>query len=151
INDVAWGAELPVLALNAHALEEVFEGVAKFLTVGVLEAVHLCEEHRKDAPVSKFQESVAEDVPKQAGQVRRFLWITEGLDAFRKERDAFISGDGLRQKIAPAVFRQLSSEEGTFAPELYGLLIEVVHELVDQCERDEFDLVGGQRELADEH
>jgi hypothetical protein len=61
INDVPRGAELTVLALNAHALEEVFEGVAEFLTVRVFEAVQINEEHREDAPVAEFQKSVAED------------------------------------------------------------------------------------------
>lgn len=31
----------------------------------------------------------------------------------------------------------------------HGLLVEVVHELVDEREGDELDLVGGERELAD--
>jgi hypothetical protein len=33
---------------------------------------------------------------------------------------------------------------------LHGFLVEVVHEFVNQRERDEFDLVGRLREFADE-
>ena len=76
--------------------------------------------------------------------------LAEGFDALGKKRDPFVGGDGLREEIAPAVFRQLAGEEAAFAAELHGLLIEVVHELVNEGERDEFDLVGRLRELADE-
>jgi hypothetical protein len=150
INDVARGAELAVLSLGAHALEEVFEGVAQFLAVRVFEAVHLGEEHREDASVAEFQEGVAEDVAEEAGQVSGFLGVADGLDAFGKEGDALVGGDGLREEIAPAVFRQLASEEAAFPANLHGFLVEVVHELVDERQRDEFDLVGRQREFADE-
>jgi len=36
------------------------------------------------------------------------------------------------------------------AAKLHGFLVEVVHEFVNQGERNEFDLIGGLRELADE-
>jgi hypothetical protein len=61
-----------------------------------------------------------------------------------------IAGDGLREEIAPAVFCQLAGEKAAFASELYGLLVEVVHELVDERKRNEFDLVGWQRDFTDE-
>ena len=134
INDVARGAELAVLALRAGALQEVFKGVAEFLAVRVGEAVHLGEDHGEDAPVAELQEGVAEDVAEQAGQVRGFLRMAEGFDAFGKERDAFVGGDGLREEIAPAVFGQLAGEETALAAELHGFLIEVVHEFVNEGE-----------------
>jgi len=102
---VARGAKLAVLALGAHALEKVFKGVAEFLAVRVLEAVHVGEEHCEDAAVAEFQECIAKNVPEQTGQVRGFRWVTEGLDAFGKEGDTFVGGDCLREEIAPAVFR----------------------------------------------
>jgi len=150
INNVARGAELAVLALRSHALEEVFEGVAEFLAVRVGEAVHLGKEHRENAPVAELQKRVAEDVAEQAGQVRGFLRVAERFDAFGKKRDAFLGGDGLREEIAPAIFRQPAGEEAALAAELYGFLVEVVHKLVNQRQRDEFDLIGRQRQLADE-
>ena len=163
INDVARGAELAVLTLRAGALQEVFKGVAQFLAVRVGEAVHLGEEHGEDASVAEFQEGVAEDVAEQAGQVRGGddsfsfaillnldLRAAKNLDAARKERDAFVGGDGLREEISPAVFRQFAGEEAAFAAELHGFLVEVVHEFVNERERDEFDLIGRLGEFTDE-
>jgi hypothetical protein len=43
-----------------------------------------------------------------------------------------------------------AGEEGAFAAHGHGVLVEVVHELVDEREGDELDLVGGEREFADE-
>ena len=54
VDDVAGRAELAVFALRAHALEEVFEGVAQLLAVGIGEAVYLGEEEREDAAVAEF-------------------------------------------------------------------------------------------------
>ena len=76
--------------------------------------------------------------------------LAEGFDAFGKEFDTLVGGDGLRDEIAPAVFRQFAGEEAALAAHLHGFLIEVVHELVNQREGDEFDLVGRLREFADE-
>ena len=150
VDDVAGRAELAVLALRAHALEQVFEGVAEFLAVGVGEAVDLGEEHCEDAPVAEFQECIAEDVPEQAGQVGGLFRMGEGFDALREERHAFLGGERLRHQRPPAECRQPAGEERAFPAHGHGLLVEVVHELVDQRERDELHLVGGQRELADE-
>ena len=114
------------------------------------EAVHLGEEHGEDAPVAEFQEGVAEDVAEQAGQVRGFLRMAESFDAFGEKRDAFVGGDGLREEIAPAVFRKFAREETALAAEFHGFLVEVIHEFVNQRERDEFDLIRRLGEFADE-
>ena len=96
--------------------------------MGVGEAVHLGEEHGEDAPVTEFQEGIAENVAEQAGQVRGGydalllpillhldIRTAEGFDFARKERDTFVGGDGLRKEIAPAVFRQFAGEEAALA------------------------------------
>ena len=55
----------------------------------------------------------------------------------------------MRHQRAPPVFRQPVDEKAALAAELHGFLVEVVHELVNQRERDEFDLIGRLRQLAD--
>ena len=64
--------------------------------MGVGEAVHLVEKEREDAAVAEFQEGVAENVAKKLGQMRAGLGVADGLDAFGKEGDALVAGDGLR-------------------------------------------------------
>ena len=51
---------------------------------------------------------------------------------------------------AVVVGREVAGEETALSAHLDGFLVEVVHELVDEREGDELDLIGGQRELADE-
>jgi hypothetical protein len=141
----------PFFPLRAHALEEILEGVTQLLVVRVGEAVHLGEEHGENATVAEFQEGVAEDVAEEAGEMRGFLGMAERLDALGEKRHPLIGGDGLWEQRAPAVRREAFDEEAAFAAHLHGLLIKVVHELVDERQSDELDLVGGQRELAHEH
>src|ERR1019366_2164919 len=111
----------------------------------------LGKEHGEDASVAELQEGVAEDVAEQARQVRGFFRMAERLDALGKQRDPFVGGDRLREEIAPAVFRQAVDEKAAFAAHLHGFLVEVVHEFVNQRERDEFNLIGRLREFADEN
>ena len=82
--------------------------------------------------------------------MRAGLGVADGLDAFGEEGDALVAGDSLRQQGAPAVFRERAGEEGALTAHRHGFLVEVVHELVDEREGDELDLIGGEREFADE-
>ena len=56
INDVARRAELTVLRLDAHRLEQILKCIAELLAVRVNESVHLVEEKSEDAAVAKLQE-----------------------------------------------------------------------------------------------
>ena len=102
IDDVTRRAELAVLALDAHALEQILKRVAELLAVRVNEAVHLVEKQREDAAVAEFQERVAEDVAEERGQMLRFLPMR--FDPFREKNHPLVGGDGLRQQRAPAIF-----------------------------------------------
>src|SRR3977135_351902 len=63
---------------------------------------------------------------------------------------AFVGGDSLWQQIAPPIFRERAGEERALSAKLHGVLIKVVHEFIDQRERDQLDLIGRQRKLSDE-
>ena len=56
INNVSRSAELTVLGLDAHRLEQILKCVAELLAVRVNESVHLIEEKSEDAAVAKLQE-----------------------------------------------------------------------------------------------
>ena len=62
-----WSAELAVLGLDAHRLEQIFECVAELLTVRVNEAVHLIEEKREDAAIPELQERIPANIAKKCG------------------------------------------------------------------------------------
>ena len=125
-------------------------GVAQLLTVRVGEAVYFVEEEREDAAVAEFEEGVAEDVAEKFGELRAGFGVADGFDTFGEKGDALVAGNGQRQEGAPAVFRERAGEAGALAAHRHGLLVEVVHELVDEGEADELDLIGREGECADE-
>lgn len=159
IDDVARSTELAVLALRAGDLEKIFKGVAKFLAVRIGKPVHFGKEHGEDAAVAKLQESVSEDVAKEDWQMRAgsdplaiyfHIRSAEQLDATGKAVHPLIGGNSLRHQGTPAVVRQRADKEGALATEIHGLVVEVVHEFVDECDGDEFDLIGRLREFTNE-
>src|SRR3990167_8617536 len=67
INDVTRGAELAVLALGSHALQEIFKGVSEFLAVRISETVDLGEKKREDASVAELEKCVAKNIAEKCG------------------------------------------------------------------------------------
>ena len=108
INDVSRSAELTVLGLDAHRLEQILKGVAELLAVRVSESVHLIEKKREDAAVAELQERVSENIAEERGQMLRF---PDRFDSFREEIHPLISRNGLRQQRAPAIFLQRTGKE----------------------------------------
>lgn len=70
------------------------------------------------------------------------------LDAACEQAHALFRADRLRQEIPPAVGLQMPGEEAALPAHAHGLLVEVVHELVDQRQGDELHLIRRQRQLA---
>ena len=108
INDVPRSAELAVLGLDAHRLEQILKGVAEFLAVRVNESVHLIEEKREDAAVAKLQERVSENVAEERRQMLRF---SDRFDSFREKIHPLIGRNSLRQQRAPAIFLERTDKE----------------------------------------
>ena len=79
------------------------------------------------------------------------LRFSNRFDSFGEKIHSLISRNRLRQQCAPAIFLQRTDKERTLSTKLHGFLVEVVHELVDQRQRDQLDLISRQRQLADEN
>ena len=123
----------------------------------VLEAIQLGQKQREDAAVAKLQERIPKDIAKQPRQMLgqifavRFATACERLDSLGKEVHPLFRRNRLRHQRPPAILRQSADEEAPLATQLHGFLIEVIHELVDQRQRDEFHLIRRQRQLADQY
>ena len=77
--------------------------------------------------------------------------VADRLDALNKLGDALIAAQRVADEFAPGQVTEVTDEKRGLAAKLTRLLINVVHEFVNQGDGDEFDLVGGQRQLADEN
>ena len=68
------------------------------------------------------------------------LVLVHLLDAFGIKKQAFVAAEAFVQKVGPGVPFELAAEERRLAAQLLGLAVHVVHELVDQGDRDLLDL-----------
>ncbi|HUY33545.1 MAG TPA: hypothetical protein VMV69_12420 [Pirellulales bacterium] len=147
VDDVARRAELARVALRAEHAQQVLVGVAKPFAVVVSEAVDLLEEQIERFRVAVGQEDAFEDVAEELGDV---LVLVHLLDAFGIEQQALVATQALVEQLRPAVFFEAAGEERRLAAELLRLAVHVVHELVDQGDRDLLDLRFRVGHFADE-
>ena len=77
------------------------------------------------------------------------LRFPDHLESFREQIHPFVGRDILRKQRAPPIFLERAGEERTLPAKLQGLVVEVVHKFVDQRQRDQLNLIGRQRKLAD--
>ena len=114
------------------------------------EPIDFIEEELECAPVAKLEEGIAEDALEEVGEMA-ILRLRQLLDAVDESCDALLGAELVRHEFAPGVVAQLPDKEGRLAFEFACLLVHVVHELVNERDGDEFDLVAWQRELPHEY
>ena len=141
------GAELSCVALGPEDREQVLEGVSQPFRVIVAEPVNDLEERAQGLRVTVGQVSVVEDVPKQ----RRYAGVLRhpgyGLGV---QVQHFVSADARPGQLGPAVPLELPGEKFPLPAQLLGFGVDVVHELVDERDRDLLDLRLGVRHLPHE-
>lgn len=149
-NDVARGSELAVLPLCAHRVQQVFKGVAEFFGMVVRESIDFIEEQLQHLAVTEFKKGVFENAFEEFGNAL-VLHVADGLNSLNEFRDTFVAAQGIADEFAPGQVTEVADEKRGLAAQLARLLIDVIHEFVNQGDGNEFNLVGRQRQLADEY
>src|ERR1035437_9682912 len=116
----------------------------------VIEAINFIKEQFQHLPVAEFEKCVFENAFEQFGDAL-VCRIADGLNALNKFSDAFVAAQGVADEFAPGQIAQVADKKRGLAAKFTRLLINVVHEFVNQGDGNEFNLVGRQRKLADEN
>ena len=146
VDDVARGAELAGVALGAKDGEQILEGVAEALAVVVAEFVDDLQESLERLRVAVGEVGVLKNVAKEGGDAGIFGHFG---DPFAVEAEHLVAAERGGHESGPAVAGVVAGEKFPFAPEVLGLGVHVVHELVDEGDGDLFDLGFGVGNLAD--
>ncbi len=124
--------------------------------MAVGEGAQLREEEGERAPVAEFEEGIPKHVVEEQRQVSGqddFLSIhgglfpAEQLDALGEKVHALLSTEGLGHEGTPAEGGQIAGEKAALPAHLHGLLVQVVHEFVDERQGDQLHLIGRYGEL----
>ncbi len=143
---MARGAELAGVALGAEDGEQVFKGVAESFAMIVLEFVDDFEEGAQGFGAVVGEEGVLEEGAEERGDVGVLGDFGQG---FGVEDQGGLAAEVGLEEVAPSEAGIRAGKELAPASELFGLGVDVVHELVDEGDGDLFDLAFGVGDFAD--
>ena len=140
VDDMPRRAKLPRVALRIHHRKQILERVPQPLRVVISEAVDLLQKDPQRLRVAIRQKGVAENIPEQLRYARV---LVHPLDRLSVKTEHLVAPQARLHQPGPAVSTELPGEKRPFTAQFFTERVHVVHELVDQRDRDLLHLALG--------